>query len=129
MFISLKPLEERKGTTADEVIDRLRPKLARVPGATCYLQTSQDLRVGGRMSNAQYQFTMRGDNVDELNSYGPKMLDELRGIPLIVDTNSDQQDRGLSASLDIDRVTAGRMGISAAAVDNTLYDAYGQRQV
>jgi multidrug efflux pump len=129
MFISLKPLEERKGTTADEVINRLRPKLARVPGATCYLQTSQDLRVGGRMSNAQYQFTMRGDNVDELNSYGPKMLDELRAIPLIVDTNSDQQDRGLMAWVQYDRKTASRFGISSQLIDSTLYDAFGQSPV
>ena len=129
MFISLKPLPERKGTTADEVINRLRPQLARVPGATCYLQTSQDLRVGGRMSNAQYQFTMRGDNVDELNSYGPKMLDELRAIPLIVDTNSDQQDRGLMAWVQYDRKTASRFGISSQLIDSTLYDAFGQSPV
>src|SRR5580658_4429662 len=129
MFISLKPLPERKGVTADEVINRLRPKLARVPGATCYLQTSQDLRVGGRMSNAQYQFTMRGDNVNELNSYGPKMLEELRAIPLIVDTNTDQQDRGLMAWVEYDRKTASRFGISSQLIDSTLYDAFGQSPV
>jgi multidrug efflux pump len=129
MFISLKPLSERKGSTADEVIDRLRPKLARVPGATCYLQSSQDLRVGGRQSNAQYQFTMRGDNVDELNSYGPKMLEELRAIPQIVDTNTDQQDRGLMAWVQYDRQTASRFGISSQLVDATLYDAFGQSPV
>jgi multidrug efflux pump len=129
MFISLKPLGERKGVTADEVIGRLRPQLARVPGATCYLQTSQDLRVGGRMSNAQYQFTMRGDNVNELNSYGPKMLEELRAIPLIVDTNTDQQDRGLMAWVQYDRKTASRFGISSQLVDSTLYDAFGQSPV
>jgi multidrug efflux pump len=111
------------------VINRLRPKLARVAGATCYLQTSQDLRVGGRQSNAQYQFTMRGDNVDELNSYGPKMLDELRAIPLIVDTNTDQQDRGLMAWVQYDRKTASRFGISSQLVDSTLYDAFGQSPV
>ncbi len=129
MFISLKPLEERKGSTADEVIDRLRPKLAQVPGATCFLQASQDLRVGGRQSNAQYQFTMRGDNVDELNEYGPKMLDELRSIPLIVDTNTDQQDRGLMAWVQYDRGTASRFGISSQLIDATLYDAFGQSPV
>jgi multidrug efflux pump len=129
MFISLKPLPERKGVTADEMINRLRPQLARVPGATCYLQTSQDLRVGGRQSAAQYQFTMRGDNVNELNSYGPKMLDELRAIPLIVDTNSDQQDRGLMAWVQYDRKTASRFGISSQLIDSTLYDAFGQSPV
>ena len=77
MFISLKPLDERK-VSADDVINRLRPKLARVPGATCYLQASQDLRVGGRQSNAQYQFTMRGDNLEDLITYGPHMFDELQ---------------------------------------------------
>jgi multidrug efflux pump len=129
MFISLKPLSERKGATADEMINRLRPQLARVAGATCYLQTSQDLRVGGRQSAAQYQFTMRGDNVDELNSYGPKMLEELRAIPLIVDTNSDQQDRGLMAWVQYDRKTASRFGISSQLIDSTLYDAFGQSPV
>jgi multidrug efflux pump len=129
MFISLRPVPERKGATADDVINRLRPKLARVPGATCFLQAAQDLRVGGRQSNAQYQFTMRGDNVDELNSYGPKMLDELRTIPLIVDTNTDQQDRGLMAWVQYDRKTASRFGISSQLIDSTLYDAFGQSLV
>jgi multidrug efflux pump len=129
MFISLKPLEERGGSTADDIVNRLRPKLARVPGATCYLQSSQDLRVGGRQSNAQYQFTMRGDNVDELNSYGPKMLEQLRAIPLIVDTNTDQQDRGLMAWVQYDRKTASRFGISSQLIDSTLYDAFGQSPV
>jgi multidrug efflux pump len=129
MFISLKLLEDRHGVSADDVVNRLRPKLARVPGATCYLQASQDLRVGGRQSNAQYQFTMRGDNVDELNHYGPQMLDELRTIPLIVDTNTDQQDRGLMAWVQYDRKTASRFGISSQLVDSTLYDAFGQSPV
>jgi multidrug efflux pump len=129
MFISLKPLPERKGSTADDVVNRLRPQLARVPGATCYLQSSQDLRVGGRMSNAQYQFTMRGDNVDELNSLGPKMLEQLRTLPQLVDTNTDQQDRGLMAWVQYDRQTASRFGISSQLVDATLYDAFGQSPV
>jgi multidrug efflux pump len=129
MFISLKPLPERLGSTADDVVNRLRPQLARVPGATCYLQSSQDLRVGGRMSNAQYQFTMRGDNVDELNSLGPKMLEQLRTLPQLVDTNTDQQDRGLMAWVQYDRQTASRFGISSQLVDATLYDAFGQSPV
>jgi len=128
MFILLKPLDERK-MDAEHVIARLRPKLARVPGASLYLQASQDLRVGGRQSNAQYQFTMRGDNVADLVKYAPQMLQELRGIHGLEDTNSDQQDRGLQTLIQYDRRTAARFGISSQLIDNTLYDAFGQRQV
>jgi multidrug efflux pump len=128
MFVSLKPLAERK-ITVDQVIARLRPKLGRVPGATLYLQASQDLRVGGRMSNALYQFTMRGDNLRDLTTYAPRMLQQLRAIPVITDVSSDQQNRGLQAMVYYDRVTAARFGISPQLIDNTLYDAFGQRQV
>jgi multidrug efflux pump len=128
MFVSLKPLNER-GVTADQVINRLRPKLAKVPGATLYLQASQDIRVGGRSSNAQYQFTMRGDNVDDLQNFAPQMLKELRTIPIIADVSSDQQNLGLQVQIVYDRATAARAGISPQLVDNTLYDAFGQRQV
>jgi multidrug efflux pump len=128
MFIALKPMEERR-LTADQVIARLRPKLARVPGATLYMQAAQDVRVGGRMSNAQYQFTMRGDNVEDLTAYSPLMLAQMRKIPVITDVNSDQQDRGLQAMVQYDRPTAARFGISPQLIDNTLYDAFGQRQV
>jgi multidrug efflux pump len=128
MFISLKPLDERK-VSADDIVNRLRPKLARVPGATCFLQASQDLRVGGRQSNAQYQFTMRSDNVEPLNEYGPKMLDALQQIPLITDVNTDQQNRGLQTWVQYDRTTAARFGISSQLIDNILYDAFGQRPV
>jgi multidrug efflux pump len=128
MFISLKPLAERK-VTADVVIARLRPKLARIPGATLYLQASQDIRVGGRSSNAQYQFTMRSDNLNDLQNYAPQMLAELRKIPIIADVSSDQQNRGLESSVVYDRPTAARFGISPQLLDNTLYDAFGQRQV
>ncbi len=128
MFISLKPLEER-GVSADDVVNRLRPKLARVPGATCFLQASQDLRVGGRQSNAQYQFTMRGDNVEDLNTYGPQMLTALQHISQITDVNTDQQNRGLQTWVQYDRATASRFGISSQLIDNTLYDAFGQRPV
>jgi multidrug efflux pump len=128
MFISLKPLQERK-VSADDIVNRLRPKLARVPGATCFLQASQDLRVGGRQSNAQYQFTMRSDSVDPLNEYGPKMLEALQHIPLIADVNTDQQNRGLQTWVQYDRSTAARFGISSQLIDNTLYDAFGQRPV
>ena len=128
LFISLKPLEERK-ITADLIIARLRPKLAKVPGATLYLQAAQDVRVGGRQSNAQYQFTMQGDNLDDLNKFAPDMVNELKTIPLIADVSSDQQNRGLQSMVEYDRVTAGRFGITPALIDATLYDAFGQRQV
>jgi multidrug efflux pump len=128
MFISLKPLAVRK-ISADLVIARLRPKLGRVPGATLYLQANQDIRVGGRNSAAQYQFTMRGDNLDDLVSYAPRMYLELGKIPIIADVNSDQQNRGLQSLVTYDRATAARFGISPQLIDNTLYDAFGQRQV
>ena len=128
MFISLKPPTERS-VTADQVIARLRPKLAKVPGATLYMQAAQDVRVGGRMSNAQYQFTMRGDNLQDLTAFAPRMLQQLRTIPIIADVSSDQQNRGLQAMVQYDRLTAARFGISPQLIDNTLYDAFGQRQV
>jgi multidrug efflux pump len=128
MFVSLKPLDQRK-ISADLVIARLRPKLAKVPGATLYLQAAQDLRVGGRQSNAQYQFTMRGDNLDDLNRFAPKMVEQLKTIPIISDVSSDQQNRGLQAMIQYDRGTAARFGITPQLIDNTLYDAFGQRPV
>jgi len=128
MFISLKPLQQRK-ISADQVIARLRPKLAHVPGATLFLQASQDIRVGGRSSAAQYQFTMRGDNIQDLIDYAPKMYQELRTVPIIADVNSDQQNHGLQAMVTYDRDTAARFGISPQLIDATLYDAFGQRQV
>jgi multidrug efflux pump len=128
MFVSLKPLAERK-ITVDYIMQRLRPKLARVPGATLYLQAAQDLRVGGRNSAALYQFTMRGDNLPDLITYAPRMLQQLKSIPIIVDVNSDQQNRGLQSMVTYDRETAARFGISPQLIDNTLYDAFGQRQV
>jgi multidrug efflux pump len=128
MFISLKPLSERK-ISADLIIQRLRPQLARVPGATLYLQSVQDVRVGGRSSNAQYQYTMRADNLSDLTTYAPLMLDQLKTISIITDANSDQQDRGLQAMVDYDRATAARFNISPQLIDDVLYDAFGQRQV
>jgi multidrug efflux pump len=128
MFISLKPLAERK-ISADLVIARLRPKLARIPGASLYLQANQDIRVGGRNSAAQYQYTMRGDNLDDLNAYAPRMFLEIAKIPIIADVNSDQQNRGLQSMVTYDRATAARFGISPQLIDNTLYDAFGQNQV
>jgi multidrug efflux pump len=128
MFISLKPPAVRN-ISADLVIQRLRPKLGRVPGASLYLQAAQDIRVGGRFGASQYQFTMRGDNLKDLQSYGPRMLRELRTIPLITDVVTDQQDQGLQAYVQYDRATAARFGISPQLIDNTLYDAFGERQV
>jgi len=128
LFIALKPLAERNAS-ADEVIGRLRPRLGRVPGATLYLQSSQDVRVGGRQSNAQYQFTMQGDNLTDLTTYAPRMLQELQHIPIISDVNSDQQNHGLQALVDYDREEAARYGIAPSLIDATLSDAFGQRQV
>ena len=128
LFITLKPLDERK-ISADLIIQRLRPKLARVAGATMYLQASQDVRVGARSSSALYQFTMRGDNLNDLVTYGPQMVKELRRVPLIADVNTDQQNNGLQSVVQYDRRTASRFGISPQLIDNTLYDAFGQRQV
>jgi multidrug efflux pump len=128
VFISLKPLQERK-VSADQVIDRLRGKLSRVPGAMLFLQAVQDVRIGGRQSNAQYQYTLQSPNLDELNAFAPQMLTKLRGLPELRDVATDQQNRGLQAKLVIDRDTASRLGILARAVDDSLYDAFGQRQV
>ncbi len=126
--IQLKPLTERKVSVYD-VIDKLRPQLARVRGATLYLQASQDVRVGGRQSAALYQFTMRGDNLQDLTTFGRPMLEALRKIPIITDANSDQQNNGLQSVVTYDRDSAARFGISPQLIDNVLYDAFGQRQV
>jgi multidrug efflux pump len=128
VFVGLKDRAKRN-VTADQVIARLRGKLARVPGATLYLQSVQDIRVGGRMSATQYQYTLQGDNSDELFQWAPRVFNRLRTLKELADLNSDQQDRGLQAALTIDRATASRLGISAQMLDNTLYDAFGQRQV
>jgi multidrug efflux pump len=128
MFVTLKPLSERL-ISADAIIGRLRGRLARIPAVTLYLQPVQDLRVGGRSSNAQYQYTLQSDNVQDLLVWGPRMLQKLKTVPGLLDVNSDQQNKGLAASLVIDRATAARLGISAQMIDNTLYDAFGQRQV
>jgi multidrug efflux pump len=128
MFVMLKPLAERQ-VSADQVIARLRGKLARVPGATLFMQVNQDLRMGGRPTGAQYQFTLQGDDLHEVNAWAPRVLARLRTLPGLTDVNSDQQDRGLEASLVIDRATAARLGVSTATIDDALYDAFGQRQV
>ena len=127
-FISLKSREERK-ISADEVITRLRPKLAQVPGATLYLQAVQDVRLGGRSSNAQYQFTLQSDDLELLNAWAPRLLRAMREMPELRDVSSDQQNRGLEVPVVIDRATAARLGVSTRMIDDTLYDAFGQRQV
>ena len=130
MFVALKPLRER-GVSADEVITRLRGKLSHVPGATLFLQAVQDLRVGGRSSNAQFQYTLAslGQDLTQLNQTAPRMLAKLRTLPELRDVATDQQNRGLQANVVIDRDTASRLNIRAQAVDDALYDAFGQRQV
>jgi multidrug efflux pump len=127
-FVALKPLRERKITT-DEVIARLRPKLAKIPGASTYLQTIQDLRIGGRASSAQYQYTLQSVDLAELNTWAPRVEQQLRTLPEIADVNSDQQDKGLQSLVVFDRSTASRLGISPQLIDDTLYDAFGQRLV
>ena len=127
-MVSLKPLAERKVTT-DEVIARLRPKLAEVPGAATFLQTIQDLRIGGRASSAQYQYTLQGVDLAELNTWVPRVEQQLRTLPEIADVNSDQQDKGLQSLVVFDRGTASRLGVSPQLIDDTLYDAFGQRLV
>jgi multidrug efflux pump len=128
MFISLKPHAEGK-FSADQVIARLRPKLANVPGAPTYLQAVQDLRIGGRVSSAQYQYTLQSVDLAELNTWAPKVERKFRTLPEIVDVNSDQQDKGLQSLVVFDRGTASRLGLSPQLIDDTLYDAFGQRQV
>jgi multidrug efflux pump len=128
VYVALKPLSQRN-ETADEVIARLRPKLNAIPGGRLYLQSVQDIRVGGRQSNAQYQFTLLGDSTAELYAWAPRLTQALQNVPELEDVNSDQQQGGLEANVDIDRGTAARLGITPAQIDNTLYDAYGQRLV
>jgi multidrug efflux pump len=128
IFMALKPLSERK-ISADRVIMRLGRELAQVPGATLFLQAVQDIRVGGRASQAQYQYTLQADNVDELTVWAPKILAELQKSTVLTQVNTDQQNKGLETDITIDRDTAARLGITVAQIDNTLYDAFGQRQV
>jgi len=128
MFISLKPLSERK-ISADLVIGRIRKEVAHIAGVNLYMQAVQDLRIGGRMSNAQYQFTLQSDDLTELNQWAPKVLKKLRTVKILTDVSSDQQNSGLEANVVVDRDTASRLGLSQQAIDDTLYDAFGQRQV
>jgi multidrug efflux pump len=128
LFIALTPANEREAT-ADEIVARLRPKLAKIAGAPTFLQPIQDIRIGGRGSSAQYQYTLQSERIDELEEWAPRLLERLRAVPQIVDVTSDQQNEGLQVSIDVDRDTASRLGITPEQIDNTLYDAFGQRQV
>jgi len=128
VYISLKPLS-RRDASADQVIARLRRNVAYIPGASLFLQAVQDIRIGGRSSNAQYQFTLQDYDADELFDWAPKILAELQSIPQLTQVNSDQQNKGLETNITIDRATAARFGLTVSQIDNTLYDAFGQRQV
>jgi len=127
VIIGLKPRDQRSAS-ADQIITRLRPQLAKVPGATLFMQAAQDLNVGGRTSRTQYQYTLQDSNIDELNDWAPKMLARLQKLPMLRDVASDQQTSSGMLALTIDRDQAARFGIQPAAVDQALYDAYGQRQ-
>jgi len=128
VFLGLKPRDERDAT-ADQVVTRLRRKIAAVPGGTVFLQAAQDLNVGGRPSRTQYQYTLQDANIEELNAWAPRLLAELKRLPQLTDVASDQQSSSTRLSLVIDRDQAARFGIQPALIDNTLYDAFGQRQV
>jgi multidrug efflux pump len=130
MFIALKPLSQRPGrVSADDVVNRLRDRLTGVPGAVTFLQVQQDFQIGGRGAAAQYQYTLSDEDLNELNTWAPQLLQRMMAMPELRDVSTDQQDQGLSATLVIDRDTASRLGVSAAAIDNVLYDAFGQREV
>ena len=128
MFLSLKPLKERK-VSADQVVARLRPRLAQEAGANLYLIPVQDIRVGGRQANAQYQFTLQADDLSDLRTWEPRVRRELSQLPELADVNTDQQEKGLETLITIDRPTAARMGITPKLIDTTLYNAFGQAQV
>jgi len=128
IFMSLKPLEERKASAA-QILGRLRPKMTSLPVASAFLQPAQDLRIGGRASNALYQYTIQSDNVQDLTHWGPILLSEMRKLPGFQDVNSDQQNGGLDQYLTYDRASAARLGITAQGLDSALYSAFGQQEV
>jgi multidrug efflux pump len=128
LYIALKPLADRK-SSASEIINRLRPQLNRLPVASAYLQAVQDLRIGGRSSNAMYQYTIQSDNVSDLTKWGPIILNQMQHLPGLQDVSSDQQNGGLDELLTYDRVTAARFGLTAQSLDSALYGAFGQSEV
>jgi multidrug efflux pump len=128
VFLSLKPLKERQATM-NEIMARLRPKLDQVPGGQLFLAPVQDFHVGGRVSLSQYQFTLQGDNTEEIYEWTPKLTEALKRRPELVDVVSDQRQKALETDIMIDRPTVARLGLDPSTIDNTLYDAFGQRQV
>ena len=129
IYVGLKPLGQRHGVKGDRVIARLRAQLQNIEGARLFLQSIQDIRAGARQSNSQYQYTILADSLADLRSWTPRITEALRNVPELADVNSDQQDKGLTVALKLDRSTAARVGINLSNIDNTLYDAFGQRQV
>jgi HAE1 family hydrophobic/amphiphilic exporter-1 len=128
-FISLKPRSEGRRASADEVIRRLRPQLEQVPGVRLFMQAGQDINVGGRLSRTQYQYTLTSASLDELNTWAPRLLERLRGLPQLADLATDQQNSANTAVVTIDRARAAMFGITPALIDDTIYNALGQRQV
>ena len=128
LYIALKPLAERKSSAA-QIINRLRPQLNRLPVASAFLQAVQDLRIGGRSSNAMYQYTIQSDTVEDLIKWGPTMLNEMKRLPGLQDVSSDQQNGGLDELMTYDRVTAAKLGLTAQSLDTALYGAFGQSEV
>ncbi len=128
VFVTLKPLRER-GLSTPEVIDRMRPRLLKVAGARLFLQSGGGIRAGGRQGNGDYQYTIEGDTLEDLNTWLPKITAALQDVPQLQDVNSDQQDKGLEVDLNIDRPTAAKLGLNTTQIDNALYDAFGQRQI
>jgi multidrug efflux pump len=128
LYVALKPLAQRKAT-ASQIIDRLRPQLSRLPIASAFLQAAQDLRIGGRSSNAMYQYTLQADTVQELSKWGPAILSQMQSLPGLQDVSSDQQNGGLDELLNYDRVTAAKLGLTVQSLDSALYGAFGQSEV
>ena len=128
IFLSLKPRSERK-VSADQIINRLRPKLSREPGASLFLQADQDIRMGGRAGNAQYQYTLQSDELTDLQLWEPKIRQALKNLPIITDVNSDKQDKGAQTKIIIDRDSAAKLGVTVKMIDNVLNASFGQRQV
>ena len=127
--MALKPLGKERNISATDVINRLRPKMNRLPVASAFLQAAQDLRIGGRGGNAQYQYTIQTENIPDLAQWGPTLMQNMRRLPGLQDVNSDQQNGGLQEMLTFDRATAARLGQSAQSLDRALYSAFGQQQV
>src|SRR3954463_5067631 len=127
LYITLKPRSERDAS-AQQIIARLRPKLEQVQGARLFMQAAQDVRLGGRATRTQFEYTLQDANLAELNEWAPKILDKMKTLPQLRDVATDQQTRGTTLTLTIDRDSASRFGIQPQLIDDTLYDAFGQRQ-